>query len=81
MDMRPRMTGQSTGMYACLTYLPTYLGRYRAGICHMTVLTVAGAAQAGGRITASCFPFISRRTTGILLDSRRRIESTEASSL
>ena len=82
--MRPRMTGQPLGLL-CLFDManpPTLAGIGLACLTLMSdTLTVAGAAQAGGRITASCFPFNFRRTTAIGLDSRCRIGSTEGSKL
>ena len=82
--MRPRMTGQPLGLL-CLFDManpPTLAGIGLACLTLMSdTLTVAGAAQAGGRITASCFPFNSRPTTAVLPNSRGRIESTKDKKL
>jgi len=44
-------------------------------------LTVAGAAQAGGRISASCFPFNFPCARHLEKDSRLCAESTKALEL
>jgi hypothetical protein len=44
-------------------------------------LTVAGAAQARGRISASCFPFNFPCVAGFLKFASSRVESTQVQSL